>query len=66
MKKFYSREEQLKALEKIEESSNSYANFTIITGRRRIGKTALVQEFVKDTVIYLLIVLQKLCYVKHG
>lgn len=46
MKKFYDRKNELKILEQIEKNSYSNAAFTIITGRRRIGKTALLKKFI--------------------
>lgn len=42
--KFYNREIETKALKNIEAKSESYAQMTVITGRRRIGKTALIQH----------------------
>jgi len=44
--KFVNRENELKHLE--EEFSNKGARFTIIYGRRRIGKTRLIEEFIKN------------------
>ena len=41
LKKFVDREQELKALEQMPKT-------TIIYGRRRIGKTALIKEFIKD------------------
>lgn len=43
--KFYNREKELDVLE--ETYKQKGANFVVITGRRRIGKTELIQEFVK-------------------
>lgn len=42
--KFYDREKELDALQKIEMISADHAQMTVITGRRRIGKTTLVKE----------------------
>ena len=42
--KFYDREIETETLRKIEETSKSYAQMTVITGRRRIGKTTLVRH----------------------
>ena len=42
--KFYDRTEELVALKKIEKTSAKYAQMTIITGRRRIGKTTLIRK----------------------
>jgi AAA+ ATPase superfamily predicted ATPase len=44
--KFYNREQELKLLENI--SKNKGFKFVVIYGRRRIGKTRLVREFLKD------------------
>lgn len=48
MKKFYDRKNELTALEQIEKNSLNSANFTIITGRRRIGKTELLKKYIKN------------------
>ena len=40
--KFYGRTEELKQLKKISETSKDHSQFTVVTGRRRIGKTALI------------------------
>lgn len=42
--KFYNRETEMEALRDIEAKSESYAQMTVITGRRRIGKTALIRR----------------------
>ena len=42
--KFYDREKEMAALRKIEELSAHYAQMTVITGRRRIGKTTLIKK----------------------
>ena len=41
---FYDREKELAALQKIEKLSASTAQMTVITGRRRIGKTTLIKK----------------------
>lgn len=48
MKKFYARKNELTALEQIEKNSLNSANFTVITGRRRIGKTELLKKYIKN------------------
>ncbi len=51
--KFYDREIETQTLCKIEETSKSYAQMTVITGRRRIGKTALIKHaYGIDEMIY--------------
>lgn len=47
--KFYDREIETDALREIEKISHEYAQFTVITGRRRIGKTSLVKHAFADT-----------------
>ena len=42
--KFYDREKEIEVLQQIERLSASYAQMTVITGRRRIGKTTLVKH----------------------
>ena len=49
MKSFYGRKNELKALEQIEKNSLNSANFTVITGRRRIGKTELLKKYIEKT-----------------
>lgn len=43
---FYNREDELKTLEN--EYKKDASSFTVIYGRRRVGKTALIQEFIKN------------------
>ncbi len=51
--KFYDREIETLTLRKIEETSRSYAQMTVITGRRRIGKTTLIKHaYGADEMIY--------------
>jgi AAA+ ATPase superfamily predicted ATPase len=40
--KFYNREDEMARLKKIQQLSLKHAQFTVITGRRRIGKTQLL------------------------
>ena len=42
--KFYDREIETETLRRIETTSKEYAQMTIITGRRRIGKTTLIKH----------------------
>lgn len=46
--KFYDRIEEMATLRKIRQLSNENAQFTVITGRRRIGKTSLVLKALDD------------------
>lgn len=46
--RFFDREIEIKRLREIRQISTSAAQFTVITGRRRIGKTSLVLEAFKD------------------
>ena len=48
MKIFYDRENEIQALSQIEQQSQKTACFTVITGRRRIGKTELIKHFISD------------------
>lgn len=51
--RFFDRELEFEKLREIDELSHDVAQFTIITGRRRIGKTALVKKFYEDkTLLY--------------
>lgn len=42
--RFYDRDAETSALRKIESISSQYAQMTLITGRRRIGKTTLIRK----------------------
>lgn len=55
--RFYDREEQLKTLREMRELSyNGYSRLTVVTGRRRIGKTTLIKEAYQDeTYVYLFV-----------
>ena len=47
--RFYDREEQLETLREMRELSyNGYSRLTVVTGRRRIGKTTLIKEAYLD------------------
>lgn len=47
--KFYDRAKELATLRNLRESATENAQFTVVTGRRRIGKTALLLEAYKDS-----------------
>ena len=46
--RFYDREAEMGVLREIREKSRKNARFTVITGRRRIGKTQLVKRAMED------------------
>lgn len=46
--KFYNREKELKTLETLHRQSSESAKMTVMTGRRRVGKTLLALEFSKN------------------
>lgn len=51
--RFFDRETEFEKLGEIEELSHEVAQFTIITGRRRIGKTEMVKKFYENkTMLY--------------
>ena len=47
--KFYGRTKEIDILRKIRNISNESAQFTVVTGRRRIGKTELIREAFGDS-----------------
>lgn len=58
--KFYGRESEIDELRKVREISHRFARFTVVTGRRRIGKTELVRQAFDDrTDPYLHLVITK-------
>ena len=58
--KFYGRESEIAELRKVREISHRFARFTVVTGRRRIGKTELVRQAFDDkTDPYLHLVITK-------
>lgn len=51
--RFFDREAEFEKLREIEDLSHEVAQFTIITGRRRIGKTEMVKKFYENrTMLY--------------
>ena len=46
--KFYDREQEMAFLRETREQAEKEARFTVVTGRRRIGKTTLVREAYND------------------
>ena len=55
--KFYNREKELASLEKVRRVSFSvHSQMTVLTGRRRIGKTSLIFKSCEDTpTVYLFV-----------
>ena len=56
--KFYGREAELDELATIRRLSLESSRFTVVTGRRRVGKTELVEKALRDgkmPYLYLLI-----------
>jgi AAA+ ATPase superfamily predicted ATPase len=46
--RFYDREQEIAFLRETREKAEQVARFTVVTGRRRIGKTTLIREAYKD------------------
>ena len=57
--RFFDREQEFKKLREIEELSHEVAQFTTITGRRRIGKTEMVKKYFGDRKILYFFVARK-------
>lgn len=57
--KFFDRKTEIEKLRRIEEQSKEVAQFTVISGRRRIGKTSLVRKAYEDREILYLFVARK-------
>lgn len=58
--KFYNRTAEIAELQRIKEMAyNDHSKLTVITGRRRIGKTSLILNALKDDVIVYLFVSRK-------
>lgn len=47
--KFYGREQEIAFLRETRNTAEKTARFTVVTGRRRIGKTTLIREAFNDT-----------------
>ena len=45
---FFGREEELRELRKVREIARKHARFTVVTGRRRVGKTELLKKAFGD------------------
>lgn len=46
--RFYDREKEIKELQRLDDMANNTAQFTVLMGRRRTGKTTLMTEALKD------------------
>ena len=56
MLKFYNREKEIATLREIEDRSQTWAQMTMLIGRRRVGKTALLRNaFTSNKVLYFLV-----------
>lgn len=59
--KFYGRSEEIALLRKARDVSHRFSQFTVVTGRRRVGKTEVIKQALndgKDDFVYLLITRQ--------
>ena len=59
--KFYGRTEEIALLRKAREISHRFSQFTVVTGRRRVGKTEIIKQALNDgkgDFVYLLITKQ--------
>ena len=45
---FFGREVELRELRKVREIARKHARFTVVTGRRRVGKTELLKKAFGD------------------
>ena len=57
--RFFDRTEEIASLRKIREMAKNNAQFTVVTGRRRIGKTSLVWKAYEDEPILYFFVARK-------
>ena len=58
--KFYDRKQELAVLRRIREESRKTARFTVLTGRRRVGKTELIkQAYGADGFLYFFVARRK-------
>ena len=57
--RFYDREQEIAFLRDARETAEKVARFTVVTGRRRIGKTTLIREAYKDSPFVYLFVARK-------
>ena len=57
--RFFDREIEFEKLREIEDLSHEVAQFTIITGRRRVGKTEMVKKFYENRIMLYFFVARK-------
>ena len=57
--KFFDRTEEITSLRRIENLAQENARFTVVTGRRRVGKTSLVLEAYKNSTLLYFFVSRK-------
>ena len=57
--KFYDRGQEIAFLRETRNTAEKVARFTVVTGRRRIGKTTLIREAYKDMPFVYLFVARK-------
>ncbi len=57
--RFFDREAEFDKLREIEELSHEVARFTIVTGRRRIGKTEMIKKFYEGRIMLYFFVARK-------
>ncbi|MFQ5629491.1 MAG: ATP-binding protein [bacterium] len=57
--KFYNRDKELAELRKVSEQTKTAAKMTVLTGRRRVGKTMLALEFARNQPFIYLFVSKK-------
>ena len=57
--RFFDRQFEIRKLQRIEELSKEVSQFTVVSGRRRIGKTALIRKAYEDLPLVYLFVARK-------
>ena len=57
--RFYGREQEIAFLRETRGTAERVARFTVVTGRRRIGKTTLIKEAYKDELFVYFFVARK-------
>ena len=49
--KFYDRKNEIEILRENEKQASNSSVFTVLTGRRRVGKTFIIREFFKENIV---------------